>query len=92
MSASLLSVYMKMPCVLAHLQVHGGISAPQRRLEEGLSKMEITGVGIAWKPSQRRCLNTSRAGGLEEGRALGHSRDSLHKACTKTALGQCFSL
>lgn len=44
-------------------------------------------MGIAWKPSQRRCLNTSRAGGLEEGRALGHSRDSaqsLHKDSTGT--------
>lgn len=41
--------------------------------------MEIMGDGITWKPSQRRCLNTSRAaGGLEEGRALGHSR-----LCTK---------
>ena len=36
-------------------------------------------MGITWKPSQRWCLNTSRAaGGLEEGRVLGHSRD-----CTK---------
>lgn len=44
-SAGPLSVYTKMTRVLAHLQVHGGVSAPQRRLEEGLSKMEITGDG-----------------------------------------------
>ena len=31
--------------MLAHLQVHSGISAPQRRLEGGLSHREITGDG-----------------------------------------------